>query len=58
MVRWCWVNFQCRGALLIFVIVEQEPIGLAVNADGVRLDFFLSSIFSFFLSPSLEDGPI
>ena len=34
-VRWCWVNFQCRGVLLIWIIVGQGPIALAVGAGGV-----------------------
>ena len=33
-VRWCWVNFQCRGVLLIWIIVGQGPIALAVGAGG------------------------
>ena len=37
-VRWCWVNFQCRGVLLIWIIVEQGPTGLAVDAGGGCLD--------------------
>ena len=48
MVRWCWVNFQCRGVLLIWIIVGQGPIALAVGAGGGCLDIFFS-----FLSPSL-----
>ena len=52
MVRWCWVNFQCRGVLLIWIIVGQGPIALAIGAGGGCLDIFLSSITSF-LSPSL-----
>ena len=48
--RRCWVNFQCRGVLLVWVIVGQRPIALAVGAGG-GWTFFLSSIF--FLSPSL-----
>ena len=32
-VRWCWVNFQCRGVLLIGIIVGQ-------CADGGCLDIF------------------
>ena len=52
-VRRCWVNFQCRGVLLIWIIVGQGPIALAVGADGGCLDFF-SLIYHFsFLSPSL-----
>ena len=51
--RWSWVNFQCRGILLIWVIVGQGPIALAVGAGGGCLDvFFISSIISL-LSPSL-----
>ena len=51
--RWCWVNFQCWGALLIWIIVGQGPIVLAVGAGGGCLDIF-SLIYHFsFLSPSL-----
>ena len=53
MVRWCWVNFQCRGVLLIWIIVRQGPIALAVGAGGVCLDIF-SLVYHFsFLIPSL-----
>ena len=48
-VRWCWVNFQCRGVLLIWIIVGQGPIALAVGASGVCLDNF-----SEFLPPHLN----
>ena len=34
-VRRCWVNFQCRGVKLIWIIVGQGPIVLAVGAGGV-----------------------
>ena len=37
------VNFQCRGVLLIWIIVGQGPIALAVGASGVCLGIFLSS---------------
>ena len=51
-VRWCWVNFQCWGVLLIWIIVGQGPIALAVGADGRCLDIF--SLYPFSpLSPSL-----
>ena len=33
-VRRCWVNFQCRGVLLIWITVGQVPIVLAVGAGG------------------------
>ena len=49
----CWVNFQCRGVLLIWIVVVQVPVALAVGADGGCLDNF-SLIYHFsFLSPSL-----
>ena len=59
-VRWCWVNFQCWGLLLIWIIVGLWPIAIAVGADGGCLDIFsLVYHFSFLsLSLSLGDGPI
>ena len=30
--RRCWVNFQCRGVLLIWITVGQGPVVLAVGA--------------------------
>ena len=58
--RWCWVNFQCRGVLLIWIIIRQGPTALAVGAGGVCLDFF-SHVYHFPLlsiSLSLGYGPI
>ena len=53
MERRCWVNFQCRGVLLVWMIVGQGPTALAVGAGGGCLDIFsLIYLFSF-LSPSL-----
>ena len=52
-VRWCWVNFQCRGVLLIWIRVGQGPIALAVGAGGVCLDIFFSPL-SFLSSFSLS----
>ena len=50
-VRWCWVNFQCRCVLLIWIIVGQGPTPLAVG--GGCLDIF-SVVYHFsLLSPSL-----
>ena len=59
-VRRCWVNFQCRGVLLIWIIVGQGPVALAVGAGGGCLDIFsLICPFSpLSLSLSLGDGPI
>ena len=53
-VRWCWVNFQCRGVLLILIIVGQGPTALAVGAVGVVWIFFRSSIISLFFLPLWE----
>ena len=39
-VRWCWVNFQCRGVLLIWIRVGQGPTELPVYAGGGCLDIF------------------
>ena len=44
--RRCWVNFQCRGVLLIWIHVELGPTALAVGAGGGVQTFFLSSIIS------------
>ena len=57
--RRCWVNFQCRGVLLVRMIVGQGPIALAVGADrGVFGHFFSHLSFLFSFSLSLGDGPI
>ena len=53
-VRRCWVNVQCQGVLLIWIIVGQGPIVLAVDAGGGVWTFFLSSIFSLFFLPLWE----
>ena len=58
MVQWGWVNFQWLGILLIWIIVGQGPIALALGAGGGCLDIFsLVYHFSSF-SLSLGDGPI
>ena len=56
-VRWCWVNFQCWGVLLIWIGVGQGPTALAVGAGagGGCLDIF-SLVYHFsFLSPSFRE---
>ena len=53
MVRWSWVNFQCRGVLLIWMTVGQGPIALAKGAGGGCLDIFTLNYPFFLLSPSL-----
>ena len=52
MVRWCWVNFQCQGVLLIWIRVGQGPAALAVGAGGGCLDIFTLVYHFYFLSPS------
>ena len=52
--QWCWVNFQCRGVLLIWILVGQGPIALAVGAGGVVWTFLSSSIFSPIFLPLSE----
>ena len=57
--RRCWVNFQCWGVLLAWMIVGQGPIALAVGAGRGCLDIFFSHLsFLFSFSLSLRDGPI
>ena len=50
-IRWCWVNFQCRG-VLFWIIIRQGPTVFAVSAGGNYLDIFLSSIISLSLLSS------
>ena len=59
-VRWCWINFQCRGVLLIWIKVGQGLAAVAEDAVGVVWTFFLSSTVSVssFFSLSVGDGPI
>ena len=53
--RWCWVNFQYRGVLLIWIRVGQGPTALAVGAGGGCLDIFILIYhFSFLSSPLWE----
>ena len=56
--QWCWVNFQCRGVLLIWIIVGQGPIALAVVRVGVVWTFFSPSIFSPFFLPLSKTADI
>ena len=52
---WCWVNFQCQGDLLIWIIVGQGLTVLAVGAGGGCLDIFTLVYHFSFLSPSLRE---
>ena len=52
MVGWCLENIQSRSVQLIWIIVGQGSIALAVGAGGGCLDIFfprLSFLFSFSL---------
>ena len=49
--RRCWVNFQCRGVLLIWIIVGQGLTAPAVGAGGGVWTFFLSFLASIFFLP-------
>ena len=48
--RWCRVNFQCRGVLLIWLI-GKGPLRLQQMRVGVVWTFFLSSIISLLFLP-------
>ena len=50
-------NFQCRGVLLIWIIVGQGPTVLAVSAGGSRLGIF-SLVYHFSFSHPLGEGSI
>ena len=57
-VRWCWIYFQFRGVLLIWIRVGQGPTALAVDAGPGCLEIF-SLVYHFCsFSLSLGDGPI
>ena len=51
-VRWCWVNFQCRDVLLVWIIVWQGPTAIAVGAGGGYSDIFSPVCHSSLLSPA------
>ena len=58
-VRWSWVNFQCRGVLLVWIRVGQGPTALVEGAGWGCLDIFYSHLsFLFSFSLSLGDDPI
>ena len=58
-VQWCWVHFQSRGVLLIWIKVGQGPAALAEGAGGGLFGHFFSHLsFLSSFSLSLGDGPI
>ena len=52
-VRRCWVNLQCRGVLLVWMIVGQGLIALAVDSGWGCFDIF-SLIYLFSLWPDID----
>ena len=54
-VRRCWVNFQCRGVISIWIRVGQGPIVLAIGAGRGCLDIFSLDYHFSFLSPFLRE---
>ena len=56
MVQKCRVNFQCRGILLILIMVGQGPTALGIGAVGFVWIFFPPIISLFFL-PLSGTGP-
>ena len=59
MEQWCWVDFQCRGVLLIWIVVGQGPTVLAVGTGGGLFGHFFSGLlFLSSYSLSLGDCPI
>ena len=54
----CWVQFQCRGILLIWIIVVKGPTVLVVGADGVVWTFFSHLSFLSSFSLSMGDCPV
>ena len=56
-VRWCWVNFQCRGVLLVWIRVGQGPTVLAVGAGGGLFGHFYSHLFFLLFLPLFERRP-
>ena len=47
------MNFQCKGVLLIRIIVGQGPIAFAVGAGGGSLDISISG-----RRPDIFNGPL
>ena len=54
MLQWCWVNFQCRDVLLIWVRVGQGPTALAGGEGWGLFGHFIIYHFSFLFSLPLS----
>ena len=57
MERKCWVNLQCRGVLLVWMIVGQGSIALAIGAGRGCLDIFSLNFISLFFLPLFGRRP-
>ena len=55
-VGWC-EGAECRGVPLIWIIVGQGPVALAVGAGGGCLEFFLSSVLFLLFLPLFGRWP-
>ena len=57
--RWCLVNFQFQGILLIWIKLGQRHVALSVGVGGGLFGHFFSHLsFLSSFSLSLGDGPI
>ena len=53
--RWCWINFHCRGILLMWV---KGLLRLQWMRVGIVCTFYSRLSFPISFSLSLGDGPI
>ena len=53
MMRWYWVNLQCRGVLLVLIMTGVGPIALAMGAGWGCLDI-LALVYHFFFFLALS----
>ena len=57
-VRWCWVNFQCRGVLQLDYSRARAYCTCSRRGWGLFRHFYSRLSFLFSFSLSLGDGPI
>ena len=58
LVRWCWVNFQCRGVLQLDYSWARDYCTCSRCGWGLFGHFYSRLSFLFSFSLSLGDGPI
>ena len=56
--RLCWVNFKCRGILLIWIVVKARAYCACSRRGWGLFGHFLSHLSFSLLSPLLGDGSI